>query len=186
MPHFNGFLDLMASRSFSSIWFWLVLVGSWSLAGRAVLGVPVDVITRARRAPEGDAGLILLDWLSLNLPRWQVEARDGAVIFGVAMFALASLWVLGFGYGLEMAQALVLLILPFLALTAMRLRLARRLAPLIDEARLDRITPAAAVAQVLPLIAAHRRGAMALSVLAVAVAAVWGTRQMILNNPLAF
>ena len=175
MPQFTGFLDLMGARSFASIWFWLVLVAAWSITGRAVLGVPADVATRARAEPEGPAGLLLLDWLSLTLPRWQVAPRDGVGLLAVGSFTLTMLAVLGFAYGREMAQALTLLLVPLAVLLLMRLQLARRLTPLLDSAQQGRITPGAAAAEAARLITRHRRWAFALSVAAVALTAVWGT-----------
>src|SRR5690606_38530626 len=75
----EGILALLASRSFGSIWFWVILTLAWTMAGRRILGVPSDVIAGAIGAepgPEDDpAALTLLDWLSLTLPRWRVDRR---------------------------------------------------------------------------------------------------------------
>jgi len=140
VPQFDNLLGLLGSRSFSSIWFWLVLIGTWSMVGRSVLGVPTEVLSRAHQAQgqgdgQGTAVITLLDWLSLILPRWQLGAREGAVFLGVTSFLITSLAVLGFGFGLEMAQALTLLLVPFWALFWMRVRLARRLVPLVHAAQ---------------------------------------------------
>ncbi|MDO5633021.1 MAG: hypothetical protein Q4G22_14475 [Paracoccus sp. (in: a-proteobacteria)] len=170
-----GLLDLLGSRSFASIWFWLVLVTAWTVSGRAVLGVPLDVLTRARREPDGPAGMLLLDWLSLTLPRWQIAPRDGVWLLGAGCFGLTVLAVLGFGYGREMAQALSLLLVPFALLLLMRLRLAWRLMPLLDAAQRGEITPEAAAADAMRQITRHRRWVFVLSVLAVAMTAAWGT-----------
>lgn len=147
----------MDSRSFASIWFWLVVVGAWSISGRAVLGVPVDVIARARRSPQGEPGLLLLDWLSMTLPRWNVQTNEGAVLMGLGAFAVSSLAILGFVYGLEMAQALLLLALPFMTLFLMRLQLARRLTPVLESARRGETAPADAARTALARIVTHRR-----------------------------
>lgn len=175
MPQFTGFLHLMDAPSFASIWYWLLLLLGWTLAGRAVLGVPMDVITRARRSPEGAPGVALLDWLSLNLPRWQVGPGDGVGLLAVAGFVLGALAVLGFAYGLEAAQALLLLVLPFAALLGLRLRLARRLLPVMMAAQTGETAPEEAAAQAVRAVIRHRRWASALSVLAVALTALWAT-----------
>ena len=69
----EGILTLLNSRSFGSIWFWATLLFAWTLVGRRVLGVPADVLGAAGRRADlpGDdpASLLLLDWLSLTLPR---------------------------------------------------------------------------------------------------------------------
>lgn len=179
MPQFDGVIAFLDNRSFGSIWFWLVLVGMWSTAGRNVIGIPSEVLARARHAqragqPESQPVLTLLDWLSLSLPRWHVAPREGAVFLGICAFVLTSLAVLGFGYDLEMAQALVLLLLPFLILFLMRLRLARRLIPLLQDGQAG-LQPVGQVgAEAVRRLVWHRRFVTLLSVLAVAIAAFWG------------
>ena len=128
MPQFDNLIGLLGSRSFSTIWFWLVLIGMWSVAGRSVLGIPTEVLARARASLAGDdaqgpAVITLLDWLSLLLPRWQLRPREGAAFLGFTSFLMTSLAVLGFVFWLEMAQALTLLLLPFWVLFWMRVRL---------------------------------------------------------------
>lgn len=179
MPQFDTLTGLLGSRSFGSVWFWLVLIGMWQATGRTVIGVPSEVLARARTAQragdgQGPAVITLLDWLSLVLPRWQLGPREGAVILGVTSFALTSVAVLGFGFGLELAQALVLLLAPFWVVFWMRVRLARRLLPLIAAAQ-DGTTPVAQAAlAVARAMTRHRRAVTVLSMLAVAVTAVWG------------
>lgn len=175
MPQFSGFLHLMDAPSYSSIWYWVLLLMGWTLVGRAVLGVPMDIVSRARRAPDGPEGLALLDWLSLNLPRWRVGPGDGVWLLALAAFVFGALAVLGFAYGLEAAQALVLLVLPFAVLLGMRLRLARRLLPLLAGAEAGDLAADEAAAQAARAIVVHRRWASVLSVLAVALTALWGT-----------
>lgn len=180
MPQFDGLISFLDSRSFGSIWFWLVLVGMWSATGRNVLGIPAEVLTRARYAQkagdaEGPGVVALLDWLSLALPRWRLGPREGAVFLGVAAFLLTSLAMFGFRYGLEMAQALTLLLVPFLILFWMRVRLARRLIPLIAEAEAGQRPISAIAADAVRHMQRHRRLVTVLSVVAVALTALWGT-----------
>lgn len=174
MPQFNGFLDLMDARSFGSVWFWIVVILIWGGIGRAVLGVPTDVVNRARRDPTGEPGLALLDWLTLALPRWQFGRREGAVVLGLAGFAISSLAVLGFGYGLELAQAATLLAVPLLLLFLLRLGLVRRLVPVMRGAHDGSVAPDDAAQRVLRAIVIHRRVVFLLSLLAVGVTAFWG------------
>lgn len=181
MPQINGFLDLMDERSFGSVWFWVVLLMIWAGQGRAVLGVPSDVINRARRDPTGLPGLALLDWLSLALPRWQIGVREGAALLAVIGFAITSLAILGFAYGMELAQAVTLLAVPLAILFLMRLRLARKLAPVMDGAQSGTIAPDQAVEQVLRKITLHRRLSLVLSIATVAVIALWGTIWQLLH-----
>lgn len=180
MPQFNGVIGLLDSRSFVTVWYWLILVGMWSATGRSVLGVPSEVLGRARaeiRAgrPDGAAAITLLDWLSLVLPRWRMGSREAAVVLAVTSFALTSLFILGFLFWLEMAQALFLLLFPFWLLFWMRHALARRLIPLIEDAQEGRATLDATVAEAARRMVRHRTWVLVLSMLAVAVTALWGT-----------
>lgn len=179
MPQFDGFIGLMDSRSFGSVWYWLIVIGLWSVMGRTILGVPVEVVLGARRAQssgdtDGDAVITLLDWLSLLLPRWQLGTREGSVMLGGMLFLLTSLAVLGFGYDLEMAQALSLLLIPVVILFWMRVRLARRLVPLIHSGQAGERPLSEIASDVIRYMIWHRRFFVMLSILAVAATALWG------------
>ncbi|CAM3116857.1 hypothetical protein PANO111632_04120 [Paracoccus nototheniae] len=190
MPQFDSLIGLLDSRSFSTIWYWLALVGMWSTTGRSVLGVPSEVLARAKATQAagegpGAAVITLLDWLSLVLPRWRLGPREGAVFLGVTSFLMTSLIVLGFVFWLEMAQALVLLLAPFWVLFWMRVRLARRLSPLIEAAQ-DARSPLPEVAQgVVRAMTWHRRWVTLLSMISVALAALWGALWSLLH-PVGF
>lgn len=148
----------------------------------------MDVIARARRAaraplprPVSADELQLLDWLSLTLPGWRATRTEAIWLAGLSGFALAALATLGFGFGLQFAQALSFLALPFALLTALRLRLARRLAPLIEAARTARLPETEAASRALRLLTGYRRAFTALSMLSVAATAMWGVRWLILH-----
>ena len=177
----SDLLALLDTRSFSSLWFWLFVIAIWGDIGRRVLGVPADVIRRARVEPDGHGGLLLLDWLTLTSPRWQMGRTEGLVLLGLAGFGLTSLVLLGFVYGLEMAQAISLIGVPLALLFALRLRLARRLLPLIADAHEGRLPPGQAVAQALRPIILHRRVATVLSVLTGILLAMWGSLWMLMH-----
>ena len=184
----EGILTLLDSRSFGSIWFWVMLVFAWTAAGRRIAGVPVDVVNAVARpdptVPGDPAAVTLLDWLSLTLPRWQMSGGSGAVIAGLAAFILTALAVLGFVYELEMAQALVLLILPFALVFVMEIRLAHRLQAVLAEA--ERGAPIdQAAAQAARMMRRHRLGFALMSVLAVALSAFHGALWM-LRHPFGF
>lgn len=177
MPRIDAFLQLLDTRSFSSLWYWLLLAAAWSFSLRGALGVPADIAARANRieadAADAPEALALLDWLSLVLPRWRLGRHEGAVLTGLAAFGLSALFGLGFGQGLELAQAAFLLLAPLALLTAMRLRLAARLAAELAAAERGRVNAAALAAA--RRLARHRWAALALAMVAVTVAAVWGT-----------
>ncbi len=41
--------DLIDMRSFSNLWYWIALAVTWSSTSHWVLGVPFDMVLRARR-----------------------------------------------------------------------------------------------------------------------------------------
>lgn len=41
--------ELIDMRSFSNLWYWIILAVAWSSASHWVLGVPYDMVHRARR-----------------------------------------------------------------------------------------------------------------------------------------
>ncbi|HMQ40907.1 MAG TPA: hypothetical protein PKC09_06480 [Paracoccus sp. (in: a-proteobacteria)] len=176
-------LSILDARSFASPWFWLVLVSLWTLAGRGVLGVPNDVLARAGQAlrnaddtdPEG--AHLLLDWLSLQLPRWQISPGMGAVLTGAAAFGLTTLALLGFRYQLEMAQALTLLAAPFALLLVLKLRLARQLGWVMEAAHLGQPARVAAI-EAMRRINRYRLQHTVISLLAVTLTAFWAARWM--------
>lgn len=186
---FDGLLDLLDSRSFSTIWFWVILASVWTFEGRNVLGVPPDVIRRAARrdrtiadttTPDDDPGaLALLDWLSLILPRWQVSRQEGPWLMGLGAFALSLLMILGFGYGLEMAQALFLLLAPLALVLLIKLRLAASLRQLLAQAQAGQNAPNKAALLAARRMRRHRMAVTAISILVVSATAFWGTLWML-------
>ncbi|SDE27213.1 hypothetical protein SAMN05421538_105117 [Paracoccus isoporae] len=180
MQFLSEALILLDSRSFASPWFWLVFFAAWSLAGRSVLGVPSDVLSRAGRALREDAAstpaeaAMLLDWLRLNIPRMRIGRRGGAVLTGLSCFGLTLLALLGFGYGLEMAQALSLILIPMALLFALRLRLAHHLRWVLEAAHLGQPAREAA-AQALRRINRYRTVHAVISVLSVMATALWAS-----------
>lgn len=99
-------------RSFSNLWFWIALAVAWSSASHWVLGVPYDMVTRARRKG-GQAVTDLEDIARVNTNRILYNARvSGLWLLAGACFVLTALALLGFVYGVEFAQALFLLGFP--------------------------------------------------------------------------
>lgn len=180
VPHVNSLIGLLDSRSFMTIWYWFALVGMWSATGRSVIGIPSETVSRARSAlaanqPESPAVMGLLDWLSLVLPRWNLGTTEGAVFLGLTSFALTSLMMLGFVFWLELAQAVFLLIFPFWLLFWMRVRLARRLTPVIEAAQTGSTPPHQAAATAARMMTWHRRWVTVLSMVSVLLTVLWGS-----------
>lgn len=119
---------LIDLRSFSNLWFWIMLAVQWSMTSHWVMGVPFDMVLRARR--KGDAAVEDLNRLAqITAGRLlYIVTVSGLWIAGFAAFALTTLAVLGFGYGIEFAQAVFCLVAPMAAVFGLSLRMARRVA----------------------------------------------------------
>lgn len=174
-----GLIEALDTQSFSSVWYWLMLTVTWTWVSRGALGIPPELVRSLNRREAGEANesaaLRLLDWVSLVAPRWQLMRDDGVVLLGVASFMLSVLAGLGFLYGLELAQALLLMMAPLMLLGWLRLRLAAGLRATLAEAEGGRLPVDQAAAQIAARITAHMRATLVLSGLAVATAAIWGT-----------
>lgn len=120
MDIYDSVFELIDMRSFSNLWYWIVLAVMWSSASHWVLGVPYDVVQRARnqinRGDTGQAGNAvqdLEDLVRLNINRLTyISNLSGLWLMAFLFFLLSSLFTLGFIYQLEFSQALFLLLFP--------------------------------------------------------------------------
>jgi hypothetical protein len=104
--------EVIDMRSFSNLWYWLALAVVWSSASHWVLGVPHDMIHRARREG-GQAMQDLEDMARINVNRILGLLDQGPLLFtGLATFWLTALAVTAFWYDVEFAQAVFLLVFP--------------------------------------------------------------------------
>ncbi len=111
-------------RSFSNLWYWIVLAVMWSSSSHWVLGVPFDLISRARR-DGGTAQQDLELLVRINSTRMLYIARtSGTWLIAFLCFILSTLLMLGFYYDIEFAQAVLFLLVPMTALAAMSIRVA--------------------------------------------------------------
>jgi hypothetical protein len=120
--------EVIDMRSFSNLWYWIALAVVWSSASHFVLGVPYDVLQRARRQG-GQAMADFEDLVRINVNRiLYITDVAGLFLLGFWAFVLTTLLVLAFWYGVEFAQAVVLIALPMTLVFAMTVRLARIIA----------------------------------------------------------
>lgn len=125
MDWYYSIFELIDMRSFSNLWFWIALAVVWSTASHWVLGVPYDMVTRARRHG-GQAEADLEDITRVNVNRLLFIARvSGLWLLGLICFLLSALAMLGFVYAVEFAQAVFLLAFPMSLVGALSLRTAR-------------------------------------------------------------
>lgn len=112
MNWYTTVFEVIDMRSFSNLWFWIALAVMWSTASHWVLGVPWDMIMRARKL--GEQALADMETLvAINSRRiLYISQETGLLIAGFMFFVLTSLLLLGFVYEREFAQAVFLLALP--------------------------------------------------------------------------
>lgn len=125
MDWYSSIFELIDMRSFSNLWFWIALAVAWSSASHWILGVPYDMVTRARRIG-GQAESDLNDITRVNVNRLLYIADvSGLWLLAIASFVLTVLAMLGFFYGIEFAQAVFLLSFPMSLVGLLNLRTAR-------------------------------------------------------------
>lgn len=127
MDWYTSIFELIDMRSFSNLWFWIALAVVWSSASHWVLGVPYDMVQRARRTG-GQAEADMNDIARVNVNRLLYIAQmSGLWILAFGCFVLSGLAMLGFYYEIEFAQALFLLGFPMSLVGMINLATARRI-----------------------------------------------------------
>nr|WP_066818468.1 component of SufBCD complex [Frigidibacter mobilis] len=158
--------QLIDLRSFSNLWYWIALAFTWSRAAHWILGVPWDMVQRARRVG-GPAELDFQMLLRANLNRiGYISQVAGTAAVAIVSALLTSLAMLGFGYGVEFCQALFLIVFPMSLVGLMSLRMAHW----IDAAGVE----GAALHRAL---AWHRVRVQALGLVSIFITAMWGMLQ---------
>ncbi len=153
-------------RSFSSVWYWLVVAVTWSSVSHWVLGVPYDLIQKARRVG-GQAERDLVDIVRVNVNRLLgISETVGTLLTLFLCFILTSLFALGFFYDVELCQAIFLLAFPLSIVgviswgSAQKIKVAN---PSSDE--------------LYRYLSRHRFQTQVIGMLAVFVTAMWGMYQ---------
>lgn len=124
MNLYQVLFELIDMRSFSNLWYWIMLAVMWSSASHWVLGVPFDLISRARRqggALQDDLEVLV----RINTGRMLFIAQTAGVwLVAFLCFILTALLVLAVYYKVEFAQAVLFLLLPMSFLSLLSLRTA--------------------------------------------------------------
>lgn len=118
---------LIELQTFVSVWYWLAVIVTWSVASNWLIGVPFDMLFRARKLPAQEiADLEAL--VDINTRRIvSANAMFGAALTGLMAFALSGLVVMSFVYRIELAQGLLALAGPLTLIVAVNVRLAHQL-----------------------------------------------------------
>lgn len=183
------FPDFLDPKSFASLWFWICFALIWLRGSGTVLGVPYALC----RAPETFADelpLLARAGATATLARWRgtgILARGGAtgMVRTACGFALASGLILsGFLEGVEIAQALSLLIVPRLLTAALDLRFARHIeqwfAP-AQENGTDTAQPDAK--EIAAALRGHRLTIQSVGMITLGVTLFWGMIRILLDSP---
>ena len=127
MNWYQMLFDLIDLRSFSNLWYWIALGVIWSSASHWVLGVPFDMVYRARS--QGGQPLADLETMvRINVDRMLSASRNhGAALIGFVCFVITVLALLGFFYKVEFAQAVLFLVVPLIILAYLSLRTSVRI-----------------------------------------------------------
>lgn len=127
MDWYDTVFEVIDMRSFSNLWFWIALAVLWSSASHYVLGVPYDMVTRARRyGADAAEDVDVLTMISVRRILY-ITRVAGLWLAAFVAFVLSSLAVMGFWYGVEFAQAMLLLAAPMTVVGALSIRTAGRI-----------------------------------------------------------
>lgn len=153
--------EVIDLRSFSNLWYWIALAALWSTASHWVVGVPFDMVTRARRGHERSRhDMRVLAEVNVNRILAMVE-MSGTWMVGIVTFLFTGLATLGWGYGVEFCQAVFLLLGPMVLVGMLNVRTARVLRETGFEDVARRLRN-------------HRMGVQLIGVVAIFVTAFWG------------
>lgn len=114
---------LFATAQFDSFWYWVLQVVVWTIICGRTLGVPYDMLLRARHDPDVAARVDLLAGIAAERVAGVVDRAGTAIAAGTG-FVLAGLAGLGFWSGIEVAQAVFMLAAPLAAVGFSVVRLA--------------------------------------------------------------
>ncbi len=173
MDWYQTIFELIELRSFSNLWFWIALAVLWSTTSHWVLGVPFDMVLRAKRQG-GQALVDLEDMVRINVNRLlYIGQVSGLWLAGFACFFLTMLALLGFYYRVEFAQAVFLLGFP-LSMVGMLSLSTARLIQADDEMG----------ETVIRRLHRHRLYTQIIGMISIFVTALWGMYQNLAIGPL--
>jgi hypothetical protein len=122
---YETLFEVIDTRSFSSLWYWIGIVVLWSSASNWILGVPFDMVLRARRY--GGALSDDMETLThINAKRLLYIGRTGGIfITAFVAFFLTFLAISAIYYQIELAQAVLFMALPMTLVGLFTLRTAQ-------------------------------------------------------------
>ena len=166
MDWYETVFEVIDMRSFSNLWYWMAVAVVWSTASHYGLGVPYDLVSRARRQG-GEASADLETMVEINVRRlMNIQTMAGLWLVGFAAFVLTALALMAFLYDFEFAQAVLLIVAPMTLVGLLTMATARRIA----AGRVDR-------ADLVRTLTRHRFAVQGIGVVAIMVTTMWGMWQ---------
>ncbi|MCD9146870.1 component of SufBCD complex [Pseudophaeobacter flagellatus] len=173
MSLFETLSEMIDLRSFSNLWYWIALAIMWSTLSHRVLGVPFDMVQRARKYG-GQSAQDLDDMVRINVNRLFFVVRStGVWLLGLACFVLSGLATLGFLLKVETAQAIFLLVFPMSLVVLINLATAQKITQ--NDYREEALYRALSICRVC---------VQFLGMLCIFVTALWGMYQNLHIGPL--
>ncbi|UWQ93983.1 component of SufBCD complex [Rhodobacteraceae bacterium M385] len=171
LDFFDLLTEVIDLRSFSNLWYWIVLAILWSSMSHWTVGVPYYLVTRSKRG-DAQAAEDLLVLTRMNAERNVTYAQtSGTVAMGFSTFILSGLAVTGWAYGVEFSQAIFLLLCPSMIVIGLGVWTSYRLKA--DDYR-----------HVPQILRQHRTMVQMLGVVFIFVTAFWGMYQNVNVGPL--
>lgn len=127
--------------TFTSVWYWLSVAVTWAAACNWLIGVPFDVLYRARKCADQEIK-DLEALVDINVRRiTKINDMAGVWLTLMLAFVLAMFGMSGFYYGFELSQGMFILGVPLTIVIAMNMRLAHQLrdAPLTGRVLVRRL-----------------------------------------------
>jgi hypothetical protein len=155
--------EVIDMRSFSNLWYWIAIAVTWSTTSHWVLGVPFDMLQRARRqGGQADADFEAMVRINVNRLNY-IRGLSGIWLVVLASTLISALVILGFWYGVEFAQAVFLIAFPLSIVAGLSFRTA------------DRISTSGETGEALKRrITRHRFATQIVGMIALVVTAFWG------------
>lgn len=171
LDFFDLVTEVIDLRSFSNLWYWIVLAILWSSMSHWTIGVPFHLVTRARRGDaQAEADMLVLT--RMNAERNVVYAEaSGTVATAFSTFILTGLAVTGWAYGVEFSQAIFLLLCPSMMVLGLGVWTSYRLKA--DDYQ-----------HVPQILRQHRTMVQILGVVFIFITAFWGMYQNVNVGPL--
>ncbi|MBU0641784.1 MAG: component of SufBCD complex [Alphaproteobacteria bacterium] len=173
MDIYATLFEVLDTRSFSNMWYWIGLAILWSTASHFVLGVPFDLALKAKRQG-GERMQDLEDMVRINTGRLlNIAEVSGLLLTALAATVITLLGVTGFFYGVEFSQAVFLMLFPMAFVGALNIRTAHNITTHTPKGE-----------ALISVLRRHRFLVQLIGMVSIFVTAMWGMYQNIVTGPL--